>query len=138
MHRSWHPRRVVLTIDLIAFAQVGDDIMIDQIPLEQVESVKSMDSFDDQDIDKAKFLNALMITTSPDGHNSGRTYYLQARSDLLCAQLVSQLSTTAKSARKREEAKTAFKKSQLQVRRAYESSAFQLLSAALIILVIFW
>ena len=107
--------------------------MIDQIPLSEVESVRAMDAFDDQDFDRAKFANAVMITTIPNGHNSGRTYYLQADTSTKCNDLVTHLIKVTRSARKRAEAKTQFAKSQFKVREIFNSAPFQLLSASLII-----
>ena len=117
----------------MGFAMKGNDLMIDHIPLAEIESVRAMDALEGQDIDRNKFSNALMITTIPQGHNSGRTYYLQAESAPLCTELVAQLAKVSRSARKRAEAKTQFAKSQFKVREIFESPPFQLVSALLII-----
>ena len=43
-HRSWQRRRVVYTRDLIVFANVGQEIVLDVIPLAEVVSVRAIDS----------------------------------------------------------------------------------------------
>ena len=64
--RSWQMRRVVVTKEIIGFARIAENILIDSIPLAEVEIVRDMHSINEE-IDKAKFLNALMITTIAEG-----------------------------------------------------------------------
>ncbi len=92
---------------------------------------------DDVQIDKdsGDYLNALMITTVPDGHNSGRTYYLQTSSSESYSALTRRLQVNTKEARKRAEFNTRFSKSQYRLRKIFHSAPFQFLSALLIILV---
>ena len=134
--RAWQTRRVVVTKEMIGFARVGENILIDTIPLAEVEFIRDMHSIDEE-IDKAKFLNALMITTIPEVHNSGRTYYLQASSDEHCKRIVSDWIKLASKARLNAEANTKCAESQQFFRKIFDSSIFQLVSASLIIAVIF-
>jgi hypothetical protein len=74
----------------------------------------------------------MQIKTDPDGHNSGRTYYLRAKESDDVGQLITRLSSLAKSARKKSENKSRFERNQLTVRRVYNSRPFQYMMAALI------
>ena len=99
MPRDWKPRRLVITEKIIAFALIGDTIVIDQIPLHEVRLVQSMTkqsdaSSDKEDKEKKRrisfktfsnsirismndfedsimFANAIQISTEPEGFNSG-------------------------------------------------------------------
>ena len=83
------------------------------------------------------YLNAFMINTVAEGHNSGRTYYLQASSKDHCLELVRSLKTLAKRAREKVEAHTRLAKLQLRIRKVFNSPWFQTTSAILIIAVTF-
>jgi hypothetical protein len=131
---DWQMRRIVVSKEFIGFARIGEDIMIDFIPLHEVELVRDMSSLHDE-VDQTKFANALIISTSPDGHNSGRMYYLQAKSEELRNKLVFDLTKMASEARRRAEAKTRCAESQYLVRRVFQSNLFQLISALLIVAV---
>ncbi len=111
--------------------------MLDAIPLEDVDSVREMLAMEDAqlDTDKDHYLNAFMITTVPDGHNSGRTYYVQTSTSESYTALTRKLQANTKHARERAEFNTRFSKSQYRLRKIFHSSPFQFLSALLIILV---
>ena len=128
-------RRVVLTRDFISFAREAEDIVVDKIPLSEVETVRDMLNSEEQNVDKGKFSNSLLISTTLDGHNSGRTYYLQAKSKNECCEIVTAVSNMAKKARERAEANSRFAVTQLFVRKFYESKAFQYFAAVLILAV---
>jgi hypothetical protein len=132
--REWQIRRIVITKEIIGFARVGENILIDTVPLAEVESIRDMHSID-EDVDSAKFLNALMITTIPEGYNSGRTYYLQASSEEHCKRLVTEWLRLATRARFAAEANTKCAESQYVFRKIFDSNSFQLISACLIIAV---
>ena len=123
-----------MTDDLIAFAQEEDDTMIDCIPLKEAEGVQEMSKFKSS-VDKAKFLNAFMITTSSEGSNEGRTYYLQAESEEECSRLATTLSEMAARALKRAQTESQFRKVQFVAKNVYTSNYFQLSSAILILAV---
>ena len=82
----------------------------------------------------ARLLNpkVMQIKTDCDGHNSGRTYYIKANVSDDIGQIISRLSSLAKSARKSAENKSKFERQQLEVRRIYNSPPFQYFTAALI------
>ncbi len=111
--------------------------MLDAIPLEDVEAVREMLAMDDAQLDKdsGDYFNAFMITTVPDGHNSGRTYYVQTSTSESYTALTRKLQANTKHARVRAKFNTRFSKSQYRLRKIFNSGAFQFLSALLIILV---
>ncbi len=135
----WQKKRLILTKDLIAIGRIDDEseTMLDAIPLEDVDSVREMLARDDAQLDKGSgnYLNAFMINTVPDGHNSGRTYYVQTSTSESYTTLTQKLQVNSKRARKRAEFNTRFSKSQYRLRKIFNSGAFQFLSALLIILV---
>jgi hypothetical protein len=79
--------------------------------------------------------NELMIETHPDGYNSGRTYYLQAESEILRNNIVKMLSESSALALDRAQAQSAFAQTQRRVERVYRSSPFQSFFAFLIVAV---
>ncbi len=87
------------------------------------------------DSNNVKFKNSFKIRTLIDGYNSGRTYYLKASSDEKCADIVKQLSQSAKAAKKAKEAKTRFERSQERVRDIYHSAPCQSFVACMIVAV---
>jgi hypothetical protein len=113
-------RRVVVTDDVIAFAYVGDDNQIDHIPFSEVLHVKAMA---DASIEHAAderlrlYTFAMQVATREGGFNSGRTYYLSTHSQHTLEELIQCLSDKAHAARSRAEARTAFQRLQLRVRR---------------------
>ena len=80
-------------------------------------------------------MNAFMVNTIAEGHNSGRTYYLQASSKEHCIELVKSLKTLAKRAREKAEAQTRLARLQLRIRKVFNAPWFQTTSAILIIAV---
>ncbi len=76
--------------------------------------------------------SVIQIKTDLDGHNSGRTYYIRTKTSGDDGQLITTLSSLAKSAKIRAENKSRFERNQLQVRRVYNSHPFQYLMACLI------
>jgi hypothetical protein len=83
------------------------------------------------------FVNAFQIATMPDGYNSGRSYYLQADSSQLKQKIITLLQQLAKSARKRADETTWFRKIQMRVRTVYLHWIFQSAAAFLIVAVRF-
>ena len=86
-------------------------------------------------VDGARFAEAIMIKTSIDGHNGGRTYYIQADSKNDCEQLESTISRLAKIAARRAKSTSSFAKLRLLARDIFESSSLQGASAFLILAV---
>ncbi len=123
---EWQNRRVVVSKDVISFALVDDDTIVDEIPLAQVDTIQDMldishpeasDVLSLQDMEKSRrFHHSFQIATIAGGHNSGRSYCLQAASAEQCRTLVRDLRVLAVIARDKAEAKTRFEKSQDRVR----------------------
>ena len=84
---------------------------------------------------KQDFSHAFMINTVAEGHNSGRTYYLQASSHEQCQEMVKLIKTLSKRAIELAAAQTQFAKIQLRARKLYNSYLFQSGSAILIMVV---
>jgi hypothetical protein len=143
--RKWLVRRLIITKDILAFAQLDDDIMIDNIPLAEIEDIRIMET-DDEELEyinnrpcddattKSENLehHSLVLKTAPGGHNRGRNYYLRAHSVETCQKLVNSIKQAALSAKIREEAHSRFAKTQFALRQIYFSSPFQYTSASLI------
>ena len=138
-------RRLILTKDIVAFAQVDDDIMIDFIPLAEVEAARIMETEEEgwetiksQASDSraparvSQDFCSLLIKTIPDGQNGGRDYYLRTDAAETCKGIVRTLKRAARSAKFRAKANTRFAKSQFAVRKIYVSGPFHYTSAFLI------
>jgi hypothetical protein len=146
-YRNWQDRRVACTKDVIAFARVGDSVLLDAIPLSEVLSVELMVSadhrIDQQDLptnsydNVVDFTHAFQIRTMKNGQNAGRKYVLRADSDAEVAALIGQFSELSKKAfqAQRDAAKSWRNKLLEYVRRVYGSSLFQIIFATLIIAV---
>ncbi len=116
--------------DVIFLAHLNDNIVIDKIPMSEVELVGEMRSLQTSS-DAAE----LMIETHPDGYNSGRIYYLQAESKGTCHELIQKLKQDCAAAHERANAKTAMTQAQQYVRKLHRSKLFQNFVALLIIAV---
>jgi hypothetical protein len=150
---TWHQRRIVLTkgiqvgtsiklnylsksfrAEVIFFAHLKDDIIIDKIPMNEVELVREMGNIIHEN-KKSSDAAELMIETHPDGYNSGRIYYLQAESKAMCQKIIQKLKQYCTAARERANARTAMAQAQQHVRKLYRSKPFQNIVAFLIIAV---
>ena len=113
---------------------------IDYIPLSEIEFVKEMTEVLerrssivlDQEDGQSDESHALQISTIKDGHNSGRAYYLRVESQEKMETLMKFLQKSSKSARRRLEAQSFFRKSQHKARKIYQSNVVQGLIAVLI------
>jgi hypothetical protein len=134
-------RRIIITKEIISFSFVDADTEIDFIPLDEVDFVKEMK--DDVDVNLLNVdhgdqdgsdtaLHAIQIATDREGHNSGRDYYIQVSSKDSYDRLSAYLRKSAKAAKKRAEAHTAFRRSQWRVRKVYESKPCQVFVALMI------
>jgi hypothetical protein len=132
--RIWQYRRIIVTEDIISFSHEDTDIVIDCILLKEVESVQDMSIFKSS-VDKAKFHNAFMITTTQDGSNEGRIYYLQAETEDECASLSTTLEEMAARARKKAQTESRFRKIQFTANHIYSSRYFRHSTAILILAV---
>ena len=75
---------------------------------------------------------SLQIATLRDGHNSGRSYYIQTDSKESLDFLIQTLVRNSKLARKRLKARNFFRKAQYTARKWYETNVFQAVVALLI------
>lgn len=130
----WQQSRVMISKDMIAFSNPGDDTILDQIFLKEVELCQDMSKFN-VGVDGAKFAEAILIKTSLFGHNSGRTYYLQAVSKEDCTLLESQICRLARAAKRRERSVSTLSMIRLLARDVFESRNFQGFTAFLILAV---
>jgi hypothetical protein len=145
IYRHWQSRRVAYTNEVIAFAKVGEEILLDAIPLVEVTSIETMQSLEHKDTEKSlsentfevavDISNAIQIRTKKDGYNAGRKYFLQASSDEELNEVLGELRSLSASATERAEANSKWAKMQERVRLFYNSSVFQALAAFLIIAV---
>jgi hypothetical protein len=117
------------------FAQFDDDSVVDKIPLAEVKVLRDMRNVEQEGAEKSTLHNAFLIETEHDGHNSGRTYYLQAESQKSCQDILSQLTKHSVTARERAHAQTVFTQAQLSARKVFRSALFQNSFAFLIIAV---
>ena len=91
-NREWQRRRAVVTRNIISFALLGEEYVVDEIPLAEIDSIDDMvdstrpaggSTLSLEDMEKARvFKYALQIVTNKLGHNAGRTYFLQAKARL--------------------------------------------------------
>jgi hypothetical protein len=140
-HRAWQRRRFVYTRDSISFAHIGDDKVLDKIPLNEVVAVERVLSSANRALapsllaleNAVDFSRSFQIRTIPNGYNAGRKYFLQAERDEICSDLVSTLHNFVRSAVLRS--KSPGQRRQDLVRRIYNSNTIQSLAAVLIILV---
>ena len=108
---------------------------MDHIPLSEVDFVLEMkDSTSDTEDHKedTTVRHKMQIATLATGYNSGRTYYIATHSKDLLDKLISKLRRYAKIERSRAEASSIFRKTQLKVRKRYESNLVQGVMAILI------
>ena len=135
--------------DIIYFALLENDDIVDCIPLHEVLQIKQLgvDGGIESTLQRSKgsisnsqlscdlLDRALRIDTSPEGYNSGRTYYLQLGSDEECSRLSVNLAAYVKEAIKRFEAKTGLERSQARARALFNSTLFQCTAAFFITVV---
>jgi hypothetical protein len=144
---------MVIAKDMIYFALVDEDSVVDCIPLHEISQIKRMglDGGTEQvhsthaksffqgsshlQLSSNLFFRTVRVDTHPDGYNSGRTYYLQASSDEELTRLNNLLTDYTKDARKRYEAKSVLERSQTKVRKFFHSPGFQCAAAFFILAV---
>ncbi len=118
--------------DMLYFAQMNHDVVIDQIPLSEIKTVKEMVVEDEAGkVDKKDM--ELMIETSADGYNSGRTYYLQAENQASRQDIMRKISYNSTLASEKAHAQSSFSRAQRRVLRVYRSEVFQKFVASLIV-----
>jgi hypothetical protein len=134
-------RRVVYTKDVIAFSRPGQEILLDVVPLAEVVGIDSLHEGDESKNNfeaSVDLSHAFQIRTKKDGFNAGRKYFIQASSDDLVTELISEISQITKAISKGVTAKSKWRKTQKRVRRFYNSKVFQGIATFLIIAVRFY
>lgn len=96
----------------------------------------NLPSADDAHDSSSEATHVLQIATDSNGHNSGRTYYIRAKSIEDYEKILTNINKSAKKARKAAEAKNMFRRVQYNVRKVYESNPFQAIVALMICAVI--
>ena len=143
---SYEIRRVVITNDYLIFAEPQQENIVDFIPFADVFSVDDLDGVtaDSEPSESqslahiasletvASTLSAFQIRTFRGGYNCGRKYCLQAASDHQCDHLIETLTKLARAARRKLDTRTSLQRARDYARSLYDSTPFQLLSAALI------
>jgi hypothetical protein len=142
LYRTWRSQRVAITADVIAFAVVGEQTLLDAIPLAEVVGVESLDHKDLEEHQPKNsferiidFRLSFQIRTLPDGKNAGRKYFLRGESDEQVTKLIRDLIHLAQTASDRAAARSRWAKAQRVVRNAYNSDPIQGAAAFLIIAV---
>mmetsp|Transcript_67340 Transcript_67340/g.179747 ORF Transcript_67340/g.179747 Transcript_67340/m.179747 type:complete len:641 (-) Transcript_67340:424-2346(-) len=131
VRRAWQMRRMVITKDQACFAFPGDDVQLDYIPLAEIELIIEMKDNVNELMDDDG-VHALQLHTDKDGHNSGRSYYIQADSKEGLELIRNTFKILVKAAKRSSEHRTAFRMLQYKVKKVYVSSWFQGLVAILI------
>jgi hypothetical protein len=163
-YSCWQNRRAVLTKGGLFFSLVGEEEILDQIPLheisgasvmtdnenteqEQMEAATVVGYIDQPLPDKAptlkksstistyRFLHAFQIDTLEDGYNSGRSYHIRAESKERCDSIMATIRASATRARKAAMKASRFQKSQQMVLNFHKNVVFQSIITILILLV---
>ena len=106
----------------MSFAFLQHDEEIDQIPLSEIEYVKSnheLGATNDVELDLSHEHFTLQVATDPEGHNSGRSYYMRTTKKEIYDDFLPLLTKYTKTARKRAQASTVLQKAQRRVRKIY-------------------
>ncbi len=142
MRRTWRSQRFAVTADVIAFAAVNEQILLDAIPLSEVVGVESLDHKDLEEHQPKNgfekiidFRFSFQIRTLHDGQNAGRKYFLRGESDEQVARLIKELVHLSQVASDKAAARSRWAKAQRVVRNAYNSDPVQGVAAFLIIAV---
>jgi hypothetical protein len=158
--RDWQRRRVVFSSEVVGFAKLCDEVMVDSIKMAEIEAVNEIEPENQNkhgfaalfNFGKRKsetkqrtstisedklnlFCNSLRIETSVDGGNSGRTYYLQCDSKEGVKETVQTLKSLVKIAGLQSIRVTCIPMSQKWVRKCLHSNIFKTLSALVIVAV---
>jgi hypothetical protein len=142
IERDYIPLSEVSRVEQMRGAEESEPNKLSQKSSRGLQILQKSHSADSQEIERLDkdstsrlFVNAFQIATIPDGHNSGRSYYLQAESSEVKRKIIKQLQLLTESARKRAEAKSLFRQAQDRVRGIYITWIFQSGAALLIVAV---
>ena len=139
----WQRRRILITKECISFAFVQKDEEIDRIPLVGVDFVKAhveaviaedhkYHEAHGHDSQSQEYF-CFQVGTNAEGYNSGRTYTVRTHSKRLYEETLPLLIKFSKNARRRAQARSFFRKCQLEVRRIYSHRICQSTIALIII-----
>ncbi len=133
------------TNEVIVFAKVKEDILLDAIPLSEITTIESMHDthqfHPSQNHSKNSyesvidFTHAFQIRTRKDGQNAGRKYVFRASSDDEVMVIIRDIKQLAEHAAERAVSKSHWGNLKRRVNDLYKSAVFQGLSAFLIIMV---
>jgi hypothetical protein len=136
---------VAYTADVIAFARVKEDMLLDAIPLAEITTIESMPITSHYDISSnhsknsyetaVDFTHAFQIRTRKDGQNAGRKYVLRASSDEEAVVIINEIKHLAELAAEKAVTKSFWGNLRRRIYARYQSNAFQGVSACMIILV---
>ena len=143
---------MVIGKDLLYFAFINKDSIVDCIPLAEIVQIKKMGtepvpegsnqrkhtSFSNEadfNLSAHDFIRSIKLDTDPDGYNSGRSYYVQFKTDEEFERLFFKLTTFTKDAIKRFEARSCLERSQRSFRILHNSAPFQYTAAAFVMAV---
>eukprot|EP00960_Hanusia_phi_P006656 190222-Hanusia_phi.AAC.8 len=130
---TWMPRLAVLTQETLYFANPSTDLIIDEIPVHEINKVFLQEDEDESNDDYQE----IIIETIPDGYNSGRAYIHRAfRED--AGKWTETIERQAKYARHLQEEASRTERGplamcRLRVKQVYENSITQSLIAFLIL-----
>ena len=80
-------------------------------------------------------VNTFQIKTVSDGYNSGRTYYIRAKTHATCRKITAELTKLSIAATERANVRSRYEMVKLSVRIVHNSSPFQMFTAFLIVMV---
>jgi hypothetical protein len=131
----------VYTHEVIAFSNVNDTQLLDQIPLRDIVAIEKMNvSSGAQQMESTiettvDFTDAFQIRTKKDGYNAGRSYFFRSESGGDLASLIQGISSVAELAVQKATVRSNWVTAREQSRILYNSSWFQGVAAFLIIAV---
>ena len=127
---------MVISKECISFAFVNQNEEIDRVPLVDVDYIKASDEYGaktDADVDSLQKNFILQIASNPEGHNSGRSYYLRTWSKEVHEEIFPLLNQLVKNARKRSGGSSAFQRAQRKIRKLYGHFICQSIFAFIIV-----
>jgi hypothetical protein len=136
---------VAYTADVIAFARVNEEVLLDAIPLSEITTIESMQNTHqfDASCNHSKnsyetaidFTHAFQIRTRKDGQNAGRKYVLRASSDEEALVIIREIKHLSEQAAEKAVARSYWGNLRRRINFMYKSTLFQGLSACMIIMV---
>jgi hypothetical protein len=139
---------VAYTAEVIAFAKVNEDMLLDAIPLADITAIEPMQNTVTSQSDTiapnhsknsyettVDFTHAFQIRTRKDGQNAGRQYVLRANSEEEAMVIIDDIKRLAGQAAERAITKSYWGNMRRRLNAVYQSTVFQGVSACMILLV---